>query len=1026
MKTLFLLLFSILISLNSYAAEADSETLIAHGYVSNLPECEGGQDSYRTNCVGTYKWQDGWEYFGEWKANKRHGIGIFYFKNPDEEYFGESINDAFSGSGITTYPDGAVWAGVWKNDRVNGLGIYVEDGFVEQGIYNDGKFQSVKRYLPKNATATSLTEFDYWSWNCNNGYVRIKNYICLKSNSETSTFLSSENTSIIPTNSHKVGNGWTCDTNFYRNKSETACLTVPAMSTSTYNSNSFKCNTGYIKTGDYCKRVPKNSKASGSSWICNYNYYKKTSSSKTCTKVPINSTSSSLSNDYKCNTGYKKSGNKCIPKLVIPKNAKASGSSFMCNNGYYKNSSTTGCLKVPAFAKKRSNDKGWVCNSGYTKTGTSCTNTAELKRIEEAKKIAQAKAAKVLKAAQLDARNYYNDLEAFLKTNTKEYDTRKILELRKQNKVILTQPWDAVLARNFAELKSFTATSKAFRDYHQLRNDARQRAILNELDKANTRLKNISAYLNYYVDNNFTSDITLEVLDQIDIATAGLKKQSLDGLIKVSTQLENFIANNKLANDFKAFSKAIAQSAPDEPEEVVQKIDATDLLTFDFMKKANRGDYLALINLTGKAPNALLNLEGDVVFENDRALSCFYQSKNTIKNDLKYYLYDTFSNKEFLVMDRGFECKQNNLLDYDLVFFEKGTLVKESESYVASLAAAIAYNELQPFKIITKQQRSKDFDSRKDKVADIIEGLEEEMLVGFGAVVIDNDNTTLCTDVKNTLGQASIMRLLSNEFTRMGYGKSVSNTAFNSAEDTFANVQRDRCGFIYAGEETLANLLNAFKSSGTKYDVLPVWYSKKMVKKEQLRQEGKEQSELIEDQKAKEQKDKAKELARLRAEAELKALKASGVLKVAEQKRLQARNRNDVEAHVQLIEKEAKLLLDKDPSNTGPVLSLYPSLVDFMNKKLKEGWELDNFSVEINDYGLGSFRNRMIETFITDINFKLKNRVLGEYELSCARVAIIDDQEFEMLREPKLGGCKPGSLDSYKKKLDFQSNWLVQ
>ena len=806
---------------------------------------------------------------------------------------------------------------------------------------------------------------------------------------------------------------------------------------------SWACNSGYKKSGNKCFMVvPSNSKAtgelnffpqSGSSFTCNNGYYKNQEKSL-CLRVPANATKTSNDLTYSCNTGYKKSGNKCIPKLVIPKNAKASGSSFMCNNGYYKNSSTTGCLKVPAFAKKRSNDKGWVCNSGYTKTGTSCTNTAELKRIEEAKKIAQAKAAKVLKAAQLDARNYYNDLEAFLKTNTKEYDTRKILELRKQNKVILTQPWDAVLARNFAELKSFTATSKAFRDYHQLRNDARQRAILNELDKANTRLKNISAYLNYYVDNNFTSNITLEVLDQIDIATAGLKKQSLDGLIKVSTQLENFIANNKLANDFKAFSKAIAQSAPDEPEEVVQKIDATDLLTFDFMKKANRGDYLALINLTGKAPNALLNLEGDVVFENDRALSCFYQSKNTIKNDLKYYLYDTFSNKEFLVMDRGFECKQNNLLDYDLVFFEKGTLVKESKSYLTSLAAALAYNELQLFKIITKQQRSKDFDSRKDKAADIIEGLEEEMLVGFGAVVIDNDNTTLCTDVKNTLGQASIMRLLSNEFTRMGYGKSVSNTAFNSAEDTFANVQRDRCGFIYAGEETLANLLNAFKSSGTKYDVLPVWYSKKMVKNEQLRQEGKEQSELIEDQKAKEQKDKVKELARLRAEAEQEALKASGVLKVAEQKRLQARHRNTVEAHVQLIEKEAKLLLDKDPSNTikehmalvGPLLSKYPNLINYIEDQFKESWELVSFSVEINDFGLGSYRSRMIETFITEIDFKLKNNDLGEYSEKCYRVGIIDDKEFNRLREPKLAGCKPGSLDSYKKRLNFQSNWLVQ
>ena len=1650
--------------------KVESGTLIAYGYFSYLPKCKGGQDSYRNNCIGAYKWtggdEDGWEYFGEWKANKRHGIGIFYFKNPDEEYFGESINDAFSGSGITTYPDGAVWAGVWKNDRVNGLGIYVEDGFVEQGIYNDGKFQSVKRYLPKNATATSLTEFDYWSWNCNNGYVRIKNYICLKSNSETSTFLSSENTSIIPTNSHKVGNGWTCDTNFYRNKSETACLTVPAMSTSTYNSNSFKCNTGYIKTGDYCKRVPKNSKASGSSWTCNYNFYKKTSSSKTCTKVPINSTSSSLSNNFKCNTGYKKSGNKCIiTKLIIPKNAKASGSS-------------------------------WICNSGYTKTGKTCTNSAELKRIQEAKKIAQAKAAKVLKAVQLEAQNYYNDLEAFLKTNTKEYDMRKILELRKQNKVILTQPWDQVLEKNFAELKSFTATSKAFRDYHQLRNDARQRAVLNELDKANTRLKNIEAYLNYYVDNNLTSDIALEVLDQIDIAAAGLKKQSLDELSAVSMQLEGFIAKNKLANNFKAFSKSLAKITPDEPEVVVQKIDATDLVNFDFMKKANRGDYIALINLTGKAPHALLNLEGNIVFENDNALSCFYQSKNTIKNDLKYYLYDTFSNKEFLVRDRGFECNQNNLLGYDLVFFEKGTLVKESKSYVASLAAAIGNEDLQLFKAITKEQRNKDFDSRQDnakdiikgleeemilgfgalvidndnttlctdvkntlgqarimkllsneftrmgygksvgnisfnsvedtfanvqrdrcgfiyagedslanllkafkssgtkydvlpvwyskstlkalaltgqcnsgftktgktctntaeleriknakKIAedkatkvlkvvqldaqnyyadldaflktntsefdiakltklmasnkaifteswnkvleknfadlksftssskafqdyhqlkndkrqklvlntlnkaktrlkninaylnfflqnnitsnialevlekinisseslkgqdldelsklsvqleqfiaknklakdfqafsksliqsspdepevvikkievedpkvlkaiqldaqnyysdldaflktntsefdivnliklmasnkgilsepwnkvleknfaalknftssskafqdyhqlkndqrykvllnkldkantrlkninaylnffaqnnitsdiilevleqinisseglqnqnldelsqlsaqleqfiaknkltkdfqafsksltqgildepevvvqkidatdlvkvdfikkanradylslvnlsgkaphallnlegnivfendnalscfyqskntikndlkyylydtfsnkeflvrdrgfecnqnnllgydlvffekgtlvkesksyvaslaaaignedlqlfkaitkeqrnkdfdsrqdnakDIIKGLEEEMILGFGALVIDNDNTTLCTDVKNTLGQARIMKLLSNEFTRMGYGKSVGNISFNSVEDTFANVQRDRCGFIYAGEDSLANLLKAFKSSGTKYDVLPVWYSKKMVKNEQLRQEGKEQSELIEGQKVKEQKEKAKELARLRAEAELEELKASGILKAQEQIRLQARHRNTVEAHIQLLEKEVKLLLDKDPEYTinehmdlvGPIMSLYPGLVNYIKNKFKESWELSKLeSVKINDFGLGSYRGRMIDTFMTDITFKLMNRSLGEYETTCARVAIIDDKEFEMLREPKLVNCELGSLDSYKKKLDFQSNWIVK
>ena len=214
MKTLFLLLFSILISLNSYAAEADSETLIAHGYVSNLPECEGGQDSYRTNCVGTYKWQDGWEYFGEYQNGMRHGVGIFNFKDPDDEYFGEIINDAFSGSGIRTYPDGAVWAGEFKNDQVNGLGVYVEDDFIEQGIYSDDNFQSVKKYLPKNASKKDTYSGSFLTngWTCNPGYQKFKKYICLKSNSQTST--SPENTSIIPKNAKASGSSWTCNPGF--------------------------------------------------------------------------------------------------------------------------------------------------------------------------------------------------------------------------------------------------------------------------------------------------------------------------------------------------------------------------------------------------------------------------------------------------------------------------------------------------------------------------------------------------------------------------------------------------------------------------------------------------------------------------------------------------------------------------------------------------------------------------------------------------------------------------------------------
>ena len=666
----------------------------------------------------------------------------------------------------------------------------------------------------------------------------------------------------------------------------------------------------------------------------------------------------------------------------------------LSNKNKQEKKSSTILIPDNAYASGSS----WACNPGYTKTGNICED----------------------KAAKTEAQIYYKDLKKFLDINTTEFDVRTIVKLVNLNQALLTKPWTEVIEKNFIELKDFTSSSKAFNDYHKSKNNERKQAFLQKLADENRKLKRAMDYLNHYVQNNITSNIAPAVLDQIEFAEKGLKIQDSKELAKVTAQLESFINKSKLSSKYRSFLKTLDESKSDKSKVTTNKIDATDLVNTDFIKKADKFDYIALVNLTGKAPNALLNLEGNVVFENDRALSCFYQSKNTVKNDLKYYLYDKFSNKEFLVQDRGFECNQNKLFSYDLVFFEKGTLLSESKSYVSTLTAAIAYNQLQLFKTVTKEEQKEDFAYRKFKVASITENLKIGASVGFGSMIIDNNNTTLCTDVEDTLGQKSIMNLLSNEFTRMGYGKSVSKILFNDVETTFANVQRGNCGFIYAGEQTLAKLLNAFERSGTKYDILPIWYSDQNVKNEQLRQESKEQNKLVNAQKRKEKLEQEQELAAIRAEAD-------GVLKKKQQEELRKLHNNIVKAHIQRMEKEAKLLLDEDPKNTGEILSHYPDLVDFMKQKLKEKWELSNSSVEINDYGDGNYAGRTIETFITDIKFKLMNRNIGKYEDFCVRVAFLDDQEFARYREPEIRGeCTPSNFDSYKKKLRFQSKWIVQ
>jgi len=65
----------------------------------------------------------------------------------------------------------------------------------------------------------------------------------------------------IPANSHRTGNSWTCDTNYY--KSGNACRRVPANASSTYNSNYFYCDSGFEKSGESCLKIkPKKSETS--------------------------------------------------------------------------------------------------------------------------------------------------------------------------------------------------------------------------------------------------------------------------------------------------------------------------------------------------------------------------------------------------------------------------------------------------------------------------------------------------------------------------------------------------------------------------------------------------------------------------------------------------------------------------------------------------------------------------------------------------------------------------------------------
>ena len=171
-----------------------------------LPPCPLDQNSHWHNCFGTYTWETGDKYegefqnglgngkgkythtsgsvySGEWKDMKRHGQGVETWTNGDK-YVGEHQNnkrngqgtynwgegpnkgDKFigffknnlrHGQGTYTFANGAKDVGEFKNSKLNGYAIrYDSDGIIyQEGIFKDDVFQYAQKKSSNSSNSNS-------------------------------------------------------------------------------------------------------------------------------------------------------------------------------------------------------------------------------------------------------------------------------------------------------------------------------------------------------------------------------------------------------------------------------------------------------------------------------------------------------------------------------------------------------------------------------------------------------------------------------------------------------------------------------------------------------------------------------------------------------------------------------------------------------------------------------------------------------------------------------------------------------
>ena len=102
----------------------------------SLPPCEG---NVWNNCYGTWTYDDGQKYVGDWKDDKRHGQGTYTYVD-GAKYVGEHKDDKFHGQGTYTWADGTKYVGEYKDSEFHGQGTYTfPNGDEYVGEYKDGK-----------------------------------------------------------------------------------------------------------------------------------------------------------------------------------------------------------------------------------------------------------------------------------------------------------------------------------------------------------------------------------------------------------------------------------------------------------------------------------------------------------------------------------------------------------------------------------------------------------------------------------------------------------------------------------------------------------------------------------------------------------------------------------------------------------------------------------------------------------------------------------------------------------------------
>ena len=594
---------------------------------------------------------------------------------------------------------------------------------------------------------------------------------------------------------------------------------------------------------------------------------------------------------------------------------------------------------------------------------------------------------------KLEAENFIADLEAYVNSGESNFDLNFAIEFAKVSDIKKGQ-WNSSLDEAFNNFEVYVSSEKGFVTFHKMKIEERQKAYQDKLSKTKEDLFGLVALTRTWAKSNLFDDRTADVIKLIATAEAVEKDENL-------SVVEEVLA-------------AVA--------EMNEKIGIVEPTSNDIdLDSPYLADALYLFgNFSGNAPHLFKGLSGQPQLSEGMVDICVIGDWDKWQ---RYAVLDYVAD----------ELRPDNYVIHEQACLDSGDILAITGLRLIEGRTPLAFSD--GYEQLTEVSRS-DAMAVKAKYSLMSEIFEDGILSGeksgYGVLSFNSSASATCLLVpeENT---DHIDALRGNFDLATLFEESLQSVQFSkNTIDAFRSVQRDKCGYIYAVSQDLAQLIDAAKNSNLEYNVLPVWVSEKalleiaekrtQIAKTQLsEQEARQQKMLLNEQARKAAMEKA-----LVRQAALRKKYDTRYTAILDQLTIITKNAIDFGFEKSPLEPNynrqylALDVIDPSTGNTSP----FDPIIENMQELALEKWEQTGVTFDKIDYGLVNYNGRSLEGVVVEIKLTIKNRVIGKFETYCRNIRAIQDPDFDMWRKIKIENCEVDN-DEWELANDFESRWIV-